>query len=224
MSPRPLLAFAMIASTAVGGGCANRTDARTRAAFEAAQRGERAPTTDGRGRRNPQRRDPRRTSPTAWSGLDDRLADAIDLLAAGIDGDTLIATTGKWCAVTPEPSASETGPTYVCFTEPALNFERRSFILEVARTGVIGFEMRELSGPQSREIATRATDALAHHCARPFAKAVSTVGDEAEFSTCPVDGGSTLAIGHARATAEEWFVSVAVLGTLVAPKADPPPP
>lgn len=214
----------MLALMLLDEGCAGRTDARTRAAFEAAQRGAPAPSTDGGGRRDPQRRGPRTTSPTAWSQLDEMLDDAIDLLARGIDVDTLITTTGRWCAVTPEPSASETGPTYVCFTEPALTFERRTFILEVARTGLIGFEMRELSATQSRDIATRATDALAHHCARPFAKAVSTAGDESEFSTCPVDGGSTLAIGHARSSAEEWFVSVAVLGTLVAPPAAPPPP
>ncbi|MBX7079086.1 MAG: hypothetical protein K1X88_07870 [Nannocystaceae bacterium] len=195
-------------------GCADRTGARTRAAFEGAQRrgGSDGPRGRDRDPRRPQR--PTQTGASAWAQVDRMLGAAIDLLESGADEAALIDAARRWCAVDPEPQRTDSGATYVCFTDPELTVARRTFTLEVSLGGVVGFQMADLADVQSAEVAAQARTALAHHCARPFESAPANPAAQGEFSTCPVDGGSTLAIGHARRPDGAWFVSLAVLGGL----------
>jgi hypothetical protein len=196
-------------------GCARRTDAETRAAFESATRTTTAPDTRRPGR--PGRRprptpgDPR----TTWNDLGELLESSITLLDKDTDEAAFVAAATQWCAVKPEPRATRTGPTYVCFPRDALAIGKRTFTLEVSPQGVIGLHIDELDEATSKALAEQARGEIERLCATAFAPTPAEDDASRWFHTCPVDGGSTLAVGHARSTSGPgWFVTIAVLGEL----------
>jgi hypothetical protein len=202
------------------GGCARRTDAENRAAFEAATQPSKAPDArrpDRPGRRpRPTPGDPR----TAWQSLGDLLERSITLLDTDVEQAAFIATATGWCAVKPEPRMTRTGLTYLCFPREGLSIGRRSFTLEVSPNGVIGLHIDELDEATSKALADQARAAVAGLCATAFAPTPAEDEASRSFQTCPVDGGSTLAVGHARSTVGPgWFVTITVLGEV---RAKPP--
>lgn len=203
-------------------GCARRTDAETRAAFEAASRPRepsgKAPRERPDRRRLPTADDPR----TAWQAIGELLEASITLLGSDTSVAAFTAAATGWCAVRPEPKTTRAGPTYACFPREPLAIGRRTFTLEIAPGGVVGLHMDELDEATSRSIADQARAAVARLCATPFAAVPTDDAKSSGFHTCPVDGGSTLAVGQARSTAGPgWFVTVTVLGELSSPAAGP---
>ncbi len=207
----PIMACALATVLA----CAARTDDGTRAAFEAAAK----PTT----RKGPDRPDrpgsrpPRRPSApkSGWQATAELLDAAIALIGSGVDAPQFIAVATRWCAVAPEAKTNQRGLTYVCFPREALEVGERSFVLEVVSDGTVSVYMDELDDATSGAVVEQARVALARLCATPFAAAPTQEPTQRLFHTCPVDGGSTLAVGRARAsTTTGWFVTAAVLGAL----------
>lgn len=195
--------------------CSRRTDAETRAAFEAATKPSAAPDRrrpDRPGRRpRPAAGDPR----TTWHDLGELLESSIRLLDSDADAAAFVDAATGWCAVKPEPRATRTGPTYVCFPRDVLALGKRTFTLEVSPQGVIGLHIDELDEATSRALAEQARGEVARLCATAFAPTPAEDDAARWFQTCPVDGGSTLAVGHARSTSGPgWFVTIAVLGEL----------
>jgi len=204
-----------LACTPAIDGCARRTDAENRAAFEAATRppstpGSRRPDRPGR-RPRPAPGDPR----TTWHELGELLDDSITLLDTDTDQAAFIEAATRWCAVKPEPRATRAGPTYLCFPRDALVIGKRTFTLEVSPHGVVGLYIDELDEATSRALAEQARGEVVRLCATAFAPTPAEDDAARWFQTCPVDGGSTLAVGHARSTSGPgWFVTIAVLGEL----------
>ncbi len=214
MSTRAACVVLLVATGDVTG-CARRTDDETRAAFEAV----RAPAAgEGRGRRA---RAGRRSSPTAspgenpWQRVNDVLGESIALFGLGRDEAAVTALANRLCAVAPEPKPTESGPTYVCFPEPPVEVAGHAFTLELAPSGVIGLQAGDLTHDASRSLVEQVRQAIARHCATPFHALERDANDEhaADFHICPVDGGSTLAVGRTQAGRDRWLVSVAVLAS-----------
>lgn len=207
--------IAVVALALEAFGCARRTDAETRAAFEAASR---SPRDAGRSPRTRPGRRPRRNTAdarTTWQAIADVLDASIVLLGSDIDAATFTTTATGWCAVAPEPRATDAGPLYVCFPRDPLQLDQRTFTLEVSPSGVIGLNMDELDEPTSRSLAEQARAAVIRLCATPFVAAPTQDAELGTFHACPVDGGATLAVGRGRSTAGPgWFVTMTVLGDL----------
>jgi hypothetical protein len=209
---RPAVFAALLLALDPAVGCAQRTDDETRAAFE----GLRAPSDDRRGgrRARTERRAARaQAAADPWQPVHDVLGESIALLGLGPDEAAVIELAKRRCAVEPAPKATEAGPTYVCFPEPAVEVGGHVFTLELAPSGVIGLQAADLSGDSSRSLVEQVRQATARHCASPFHALDPEPSDEraAQFHICPVDGGSTLAVGRAPEGRDRWFVSVAVL-------------
>jgi hypothetical protein len=204
-----LLVSAALGSTA----CAGRTDAQTKAAFVGAGR-----TTDDSSKapgRRPSRPPTSRPAnrATTWAAVTERVVAAIRLLASASTHDAVVERAITWCAVRPEPRATPRGNAYSCFPSDPLEIDKRSFALSVFPNGVIGLQMDELDDGTARTIAERARVELAPQCATPFVESPSDPGTARAFFTCPVDGGSSLAVGYARSSrGPGWFVSLSVLG------------
>lgn len=209
------LAGPAILALACSMSCSARTDAQTRAAFEAASR----PTSsdDGTPRERPGRRprpaadDPR----TAWQSVGELLDSAITLFGLDNDAVTFTAAATAWCAVAPEPKSTAAALSYACFPREPMVVAGRTFTLEVSPDGAIGLLIDELDEAASRALADQARAATERLCATAFVAVPADDASISAFHTCPVDGGSTLAVGCARATTGPgWFVSVTVLGAL----------
>jgi hypothetical protein len=205
-----LLAIALLVPHA---GCARQTDEDTRAAFE----GVRAPTGGPRVRRPRAGRRATRSPASAdpWQPVHDVLDESIALLGLGRDEAAVVALAKRRCAVQPEPKTTESGPSYVCFPKPPVEVEGHAFTLELAPSGVIGLQATDLSSDSSRTLLEQIRRASARHCASPFHALDPEPSDEraAQFHVCPVDGGSTLAVGRTPAAGDRWLVSVAVLAS-----------
>lgn len=195
------------------GACAGRTDEQTRQAFvRAGQPADGATKTPGR--RNPR---PPAARPsdgnTTWNAVTKRLQAAIRLVASAVDSKGLVEPAIAWCAVRPEPRTTSGGNAYTCFPTEPLEIDRRSFLLSVFPTGVIGLQMDELDDSTARSLAQRARVELLPLCATPFVESPNDPGTARAFFTCPVDGGASLAVGYARSSSGPgWFVSLSVLG------------
>lgn len=195
------------------GACAKQTDAETRAAFEAAANPPASGGSTPRARPGGRPRKPTPDARTAWQGVADLVDAAIVLIGADTDARGFTDAATKWCAVAPEPKSTDDGPSYACFPRDALEIGERSFTLDISPTGSLGLHMDELDEATSRALAEQARGAVARLCATPFAIAPSDDAATRVFHTCPVDGGSTLAVGCARSTVGPgWFVTITVLG------------
>lgn len=206
--PPYLLCVALVTSA-----CSGRTDAQTKAAFVGAGRATDDPSkTSGRRPARPPSSRPRDRA-TTWQAVTQRVEAAIRLLASASAHDAVVERAITWCAVRPEPRTTPAGNAYSCFPSEPLEIEKRSFALSVFPNGVIGLQMDELDDATARTIAGQARTELAPLCATPFVEAPSDPGTARAFFTCPVDGGSSLAVGYARSSrGPGWFVSVSVLG------------
>jgi hypothetical protein len=200
-------------------GCAKTTDAEVRAAFERAQQGggsteAKRPTRERERGRRPRSRLP---DDDPWSPVQEKLGEAIAVFAKATDPATFDALAERWCDVRPQPIETEDGYDYVCYPKPPLRVSGRSFTLELSASGVIGLQSDELTGVESRQFADRAREVASRFCATPFAAVrAEDPGPRAqEFSTCPSDGGVTLAVGRfpAAADGDRWRVSLSVLGS-----------
>lgn len=209
---RPL---GVIALLALVDGCARRTDDETRAAFESV----RAPTSErGSGRRA---RAGRRAKVASTPGVDpfqrvnDVLGESIAVLGLGRDEAAVTALAQRLCAVAPEAKPTDAGPTYVCFPEPPVEVGGHAFTLELAPSGVIGLQAADLTRDASRSLLEQVRQATAKHCATPFHATDRDANDEhaPDFHICPVDGGSTLAVGRSESGRDRWLVSVSVLAS-----------
>lgn len=210
---RSLVALALLV---VVDGCARRTDEETRAAFESV-RG--APSSErGRGRRA---RAGRKAKVAAAPGVDpfqrvnDVLGESIAVLGLGRDEAAVTALAQRMCAVAPEAKPTDAGPTYVCFPEPPVEVGGHAFTLELAPSGVIGLQAADLTRDASRSLLEQVRQATAKHCATPFQATDRDANDEhaPDFHICPVDGGSTLAVGRSESGRDRWLVSVSVLAS-----------
>lgn len=194
--------------------CAHQTDEQTRAAFESVRTpsggtGRRRART---GRRNPST-GARSSDP--WQRVHDVLTASIGLFGVGHDDASVGELAGRLCAVAPEARATDAGSTYVCFPEPPVEVAGHAFTLELAPSGVIGLQAADLSGDASRSLVEQARQATARHCATPFQALQREPDDEhaADFQICPVDGGSTLAVGRTPAGRDRWLVQLTVLAS-----------
>lgn len=207
------LALALM-STSFELGCRGRTDDRARAAF---QQGRRAAGTPTRGRRARARAAKAKAAADPWHAFNDLVRQAIDLMAGDHDALAFDALARTWCAVAPEARQTDQGPVFLCYPDPPLELGDVAFTLELSPVGVVGLQSAEMSDRDSRTLAEQARQATATQCATPWrpVEPASSPHHADEFHICPVDGGSTLAIGRRRIddTQERWRVSLAVLGT-----------
>lgn len=198
-------------------GCAKTTDAEVRAAFERAHRGESRGETKSPTRERGRRQRGRLPDTDPWSAVQDKLGEAIAVFAKATDPATFDTLAERWCDVRPEPIETEDGRDYLCYPDPPLRISGRSFTLELSASGVIGLQSDELTGVESRQFADRAREAASRFCATPFTvvRAEDPGPRAQEFSTCPSDGGVTLAVGRfpAAAAGDSWRVSLSVLGS-----------
>jgi hypothetical protein len=192
--------------------CARQTDAQTRNAFEAAANPTVSTGTTPRLRPGSQPRKPVADAMTSWQGVNVLVEKSIALLASDVDARAFTEAATRHCAVKPEPRSSSDGPSYACFPRDPLEIGKRSFTLDISPAGAMGLHMDELDEATSKSLAGQARDAVAKLCATPFAAAANNDAENRVFDTCPVDGGSTLAVGHARSTVRPgWFVAITVL-------------
>lgn len=220
MTPRRASRVVAVALLQLGA-CAKQTDAETRAAFEAAANPTASGGSSPRARPGARPRKPTPDARTAWQGVADLVDASIVLIGADTDARGFTDAATKWCAVAPEPKNTADGPSYACFPRDALEIGTRSFTLDISPVGAIGLHMDELDEATSRALAEQARGAVARLCATPFAAAPADDAKTRAFQTCPVDGGSTLAVGCARSTVGPgWFVTITVLGEV---RRAPPP-
>jgi len=198
--------------------CARWTDRKVQRAWtratNAAAQSPAAPGTTGedapRGRR--------RVPPVeAWARVDYMLERAIRILSRSPDEGRLAQLASRWCTVEPEPQVTEHGLVQVCEPRDEIRLEGLPVILEIGSTGVMGWVVRDASDDTSVRLLATAREQSATHCLSPFRSAEyrPTPADHRreEFEICPVEGGSTLAIGRIpNPGAPTWQVTLAVVG------------
>lgn len=201
-------------------GCANRNDARVRSAWNA---GAGKSPEDGSpggedGRRDPAAGNDSTTTPKeGWERVDEVLGRALDVLTTAPSPDVFAQLANHWCEVEPIPRQTPHGQVRVCFLNPPVRVEGVALTLELSDSGIIGLVALDLTAEQSAGVATAARSATSHLCMGPWEDT-----PEATFSSCVLDGGSTLAIGRLAtgtdASVEQdrsiWQVSIAILGAV----------
>ncbi len=208
------LALALASTCAVVNlGCRDRPDDRARAAFQPGRQAAQHPTQSRRTRTRTTRT---RAQLDPWQGFNELLRQAIELMAGDHDVMAFDAFARARCAVTPEARQTDQGPAFLCFPDPPLELGDVKFTLELSPVGVVGLQSGQVSDAHSRTLAQQARQATAAQCATPWrpVEPGSSPDHDNEFHICPVDGGSSLAIGRRRIsdTRDRWQVSLAVLG------------
>lgn len=213
-------ATAAVLTLPLAGGCAKRTDARARAAFEGGPGAgtsvapEDRIVSSGGGGGAIERR------VVGWPRVAKMIGEAIDVLQTAPRSEDLARLAERWCAVAPEPQATLRGEVFVCTPTPPLTADGQGFTLELGGEGVIGLVASNLSGDDADRLLTEAKRIAATHCDAPWndptqqdAEGTSSKSDQPRFDTCPARGGTLLAVGRLpeRDGSEQWQVSVAVL-------------
>jgi len=199
-------------------GCADRTDARVKNTWSdavVAAHAQPAKPTGPRGDRSPN--PGRRTveTVTGWERIDVFIGRAIRVLARSPGPERFELLASRWCEIDPEPLVTEHGDVRVCSPETPVEVDGHEFTLELGAVGTIGLVSQELTDAQSQAVTARGRTTIEHRCVERFAPVVhfdATAGRRDEFFTCPVEGGSTLAIGRMPMPGTSlWQVSIAVL-------------
>lgn len=201
-------------------GCARWTDRQVRRTWtQATQPQDDEPNVaadDGRGGRPA--RDRSRVPPAeAWDRLDFMLERAVRILSNSPDRARLSQIAHRWCEVPPEAQATEHGAVEVCEPEDQLVLNGHPVILEIGASGVLGWVVQDADDDSSLALLAAARERSANHCLSPFRSATpqsaAEDGRHEEFEICPVEGGSTLAIGRIPNPGQmTWQVSVAIVG------------
>lgn len=195
-------------------GCARRTDAEARRAFERAQGrgapgdGPRSEVVSGGGKGVFNR------DKLGWDRVAQLLDNAVTIQRASPDEDRMAELAAQWCAIEPEPRDTEDGPVRVCNPEPPVIADGTTFTLELGGDGVVGLVASDLSRADSEALATKARERVTPLCAAPWSAATPDVDvTEPSFVTCPTEGGPLLSVGRFPRTpgGTRWFVSLAVL-------------
>lgn len=142
---------------------------------------------------------------------------AIRILSRSPDQERLAQLASRWCAVDPEPQVTEHGPVEICEPRDEIRLEGLPVILEIGSTGVLAWVIQDAGEDASMRLLASARENAAGHCLSPFRSAEyrPTPADHRreEFEICPVEGGSTLAIGRIPNPGEpSWQVTLAVVG------------
>ncbi len=147
-----------------------------------------------------------------WARVEELLTRTTDVLTTAPSPEVLAELATKWCEVEPIPRQTRHGEVRVCYLYPPVRVEGVALTLELSAEGVIGFVAPELDGAKSKEIASEALNRLEDLCHGGW----SSRDDRLDLKTCTIDGGSTLAVGRLqpRPDADQWQVSVAVLGAI----------
>ena len=195
-------------------GCAKRTDAEARRAFEQAQgrgapgEGPRSEVVSGGGKGVFSR------DKLGWDRVAQLLDNAVSIQRASPDEARMEELAAQWCAIEPEPRDTDHGPVRVCNPEPPVIADGTSFTLELGGDGVVGLVAADLSRADSEALATKARERVTPLCTAPWSAATPDVDVAApSFVTCPTEGGPLLSVGRFPRTpgGKRWFVSLAVL-------------
>jgi hypothetical protein len=199
--------------------CAKRTDEAVRRAWnrrgadvdpEAGDEGEAGEGDEGDGRRGSPRR---RGSPAqpleGWAGVERLLTRATFVMAGSPEPEVLASLATRWCEDEPNAEETESGWVQTCAPIPPVRVDGHVFTLEIGAVGVIGLVTADLSRADATSLVHEALDKVKGLCASPFKEVAATA-----YHTCPIEGGSTLAVGHfARGRSRSgWGISISVLG------------
>lgn len=144
-----------------------------------------------------------------WNRIDELLVQATNLLATSPDETVVAELAMRWCETEPAPVTTTHGEVRICSPNPPVTVDSTAFVLEMAAVGVIGLVATDLDADTSRTLAQAARLEVERMCERPW-----TESQDHAFYTCPVIGGSTLAVGRVPSDkrGSAWQVSIAVLG------------
>ncbi|MBL4684220.1 MAG: hypothetical protein JKY37_06505 [Nannocystaceae bacterium] len=195
------------------GGCAKRTDARARQAFDgarghgASERGPRSEVVAGAGGGVFER------EKVGWERVAQMPGTAVSTMRASPNEGELAALATRWCSVQPEPRQTPDGPVRVCNPDPPLIVSGTAFSLELGGDGVIGLVATGLSSSDAKRVASEARLAAKRFCIEPWVRGVVVDIADPSFHTCAAEGGPLLAVSRfpRRPGSDRWLVSVAVL-------------
>lgn len=202
--------LAFVAAVVLGSGCAKRTDEEVRAAWGQSDDAPDPESPDAETPRTEGRRRPGgRPGRKGWSRVDQVLVQATNLLATSPDPEVVAELATRWCETEPAPVITDHGEVRICAPTPPVTIDDTAFVLEMATVGVIGLVATDLEADASAELAQAARLEVERMCERPW-----TESQDHAFFTCPVLGGSTLAVGRVPSDkrGSAWQVSIAVLG------------
>ena len=185
------------ALSVVAVGCAKRTDAEARRAFERAQgrdplgQGPRSEVVEGGGKGTFSR------DKLGWDRVAEVLDSAVTIQRGSPDETRMAELAAQWCAVEPEPRDTDHGPVRVCNPEPPVIADGTSFTLELGGDGVVGLVAGDLSRADSETLAAMARERVTPLCTEPWLAATPDVDvAEPSFVTCPTEGGPLLSVGR----------------------------
>jgi hypothetical protein len=192
-------------------GCAAWTDADVRETWEANRSHEdeeevEDPPPPDRPRRHRARR---YASLEGWPRVTALLRRATLVLERRPEPEVLARIARKLCRADIEPQETEDGWVRVCEPMPPVSIDEHDFTLEVALTGSIGLIAHELGDDESTTLVETAVAETETLCLDPWRAIASS-----EFHTCPVEGGSTLAVGRVPSSdvRGSWEVVISILG------------
>lgn len=204
----------------VTSGCARWTDRHVRRDWQRAdENSDKASVgVDDRAEERPARGT--RVPPTElWSRFDAMVERAVRILSRSPDDDRLAQVARRWCEITPEPQLTEHGPVLVCTPQDQFYMQGYAVTLEIGSSGVIGWVIHEAAEEKSLALLTELRERTASHCLSPFREPPQRSAPQElvlrrdEFEICPVEGGSTLAIGRIpNPGLTTWQISIAVVG------------
>jgi len=155
-----------------------------------------------------------------WEKLIAMMERSIRILSRSPDSDRFGAVGRRWCEVEPESQDTEYGAVQVCAPKGGLELDGHDCILEVGSSGVIAWVVQDADDLASLALLATAREKTASQCATPFRPVAKRSGmaegpqaRHEQFETCPVEGGSTLAVGRIPNPGREtWQISIAVVG------------
>lgn len=148
-----------------------------------------------------------------WETADTILEGAADVFAAGLDGESAVATLVERCTETPSPLDGEDGRSWTCYlTEPPV-LQGREFVLEVGDSGIAALSAFEVPGIDSTRIMKAAQLRWSSWCLD--GEFTNYDGNQhEELVGCALPGGPLLVVSRFPQDLgrDMWQVSLTILG------------
>ncbi len=148
-----------------------------------------------------------------WESADAILQGAADVFAAGLDGESAVATLVERCTEVPNAQDGEAGRSWTCYlTQPPV-LQGKEFVLEVGESGIAALSAFDVPGIDSTRIMKAAQLRWASWCIDgEFTN--HDAGEQEELVSCALPGGPLLVVARFPQDLgrDMWQVSLTILG------------
>lgn len=148
-----------------------------------------------------------------WETADDILEGAADVFAAGLDGESAVATLVERCTETPSPLDGEDGRSWTCYLTRPPVLQGKEFVLEVGDSGIAALSAFDVTGINSTRIMKAAQLRWSSWCLDGEFTS-NDANQHEQIVSCALPGGPLLVVARFPQDLgrDLWQVSLTILG------------